>query len=243
MRGHFARVLLAGLLAMSLHAGAARAATEAPKPPSQPMLSAHPLDVARQVRQLLPATLALMQAMEQAADARGRVLTPGETRIARRLGVMQPGRVRVLVTPILPSWIAPDPMPHGMLRQDAISLASAANAADPGIAGNIDIDRDKTVPERRYGVAGITAGHGILLGIRNAGNPRVLAHELAHVAQYERLGLHAFALRYLTELLSVGYAHAPLELEADAAMRHVLESLQYQTSTGLRPCRSQACTK
>jgi hypothetical protein len=46
------------------------------------------------------------------------------------------------------------------------------------------------------------------------------------VAQYERLGMRAFALRYLTELLSVGYFDAPLELQADAAMRRVMASPQ-----------------
>lgn len=224
MRGHFARVLLAGLLASSLQAGFCRAANTTAAPSQSPTPAA-------QAQQLLPATLALLQSVELSALARGRVLTPGEMRIARRLGVMQPERVRVLVSPVLPSWMAPDVMKH-----DTMANALAANVAIPDARSPAGVEPAAAVPavakdvppERRYGVAGITAGHGILLGIRHANDPRVLAHELAHVAQYERLGVRAFALRYLTELLSVGYFRAPLELQADAAMRRVL--MQSQSS-------------
>ena len=108
-------------------------------------------------------------------------------------------------------------MANGLTGASVSGSRSMANDARHSAASNANIP-----PERRYGVAGLTAGHGILIGIRHANNPRVLAHELAHVAQYERLGMRAFALRYLTELLSVGYFRAPLELEADATMRRVL---------------------
>ena len=207
MRGHFARLLLTGLLAMSLQAGFCRAAGAVAVP-------SRPLDPATQAQQLLPATLALLQSVQLTTLARGRALTPDEMRVARRLGVMQPERVRVLVTPVLPSWMAPDLMANVVMANGTIAPQVADHAMRP--------DADHAAPERHYGIAGLTAGHGILLGIRHARNPRVLAHELAHVAQYERLGMRAFALRYLTELLSVGYFRAPLELEADAAMRRVL---------------------
>jgi hypothetical protein len=212
MRGHVARLLLSGLLAMSLQAGFCNAATKAAVP-------LRPIDPAPQAQQLLPATLALLQAAEQAAIVRGRVLTPTEMRIARRLGVAEPERVRVLITPVLPSWMAPDLM------------AKATAAGNTGTDNsNPPVDADRAPPERRFGIAGLTAGHGILIGIRHANNPRVLAHELAHVAQYERLGMRAFALRYLTELLSVGYFRAPLELEADAEMRRVMATPQSSSS-------------
>ena len=214
MRDHCARMLLTGLLAMSLQAGFCRAAPKAAVP-------SRPLDPATQAQQLLPATLALLQSVELTTLARGRVLTPDEMRIAHSLGVMQPERVRVLVTPVLPNWLAPDVMAHGV-----IGGATMASNAPADEATRPTASKANSAPERRYGVAGLTAGHGILLGIRHAHNPRVLAHELAHVAQYERLGMRGFALRYLTELLSVGYFRAPLEREADAAMRRVLASPQ-----------------
>ncbi len=204
MRGDFARVLLAGLLAIGLQGGYVRAADAT-------AAGARAVDAATQAQQFLPATLALLQTVEHTALAHGRALTPAELRIARRLGVTQPERVRVLVTPVLPSWMAPDLLAGGK--------ANASIATDTNPAASA---AERVPPERRYGVAGLTAGHGILLAIHHAHNPRVLAHELAHVAQYERLGMRAFALRYLTELLSVGYYRAPLEREADAAMRRVL---------------------
>jgi hypothetical protein len=213
MRVRIARLLLTGLLAMSLQAGFCGAATMAATPP-------RPLDPATQARQLLPATLSLLQAAEQAAMVHGRVLTPVEMQIARRLGVVEPERVRVLVTPVLPSWMAPDLM----------AKATAAGDAGTDNSDSSNADANRAQPQRRFGIAGLTAGHGILIGIRHANNPRVLAHELAHVAQYERLGMRAFALRYLTELLSVGYFRAPLELEADAEMRRVMAVQQTSVS-------------
>jgi hypothetical protein len=41
-----------------------------------------------------------------------------------------------------------------------------------------------------------------------------MAHELTHVAQYERLGTPALLRQYFTELLVVGYERSPIEAEA-----------------------------
>jgi hypothetical protein len=47
------------------------------------------------------------------------------------------------------------------------------------------------------------------------GDRRLVAHELAHTMQYERLGsVRAFLRQYLVECLTTGYAGAALELEA-----------------------------
>lgn len=60
--------------------------------------------------------------------------------------------------------------------------------------------------------AGMALGRGIYL---LEGHPRVLNHELVHVAQYQRLGgISPFMERYLLECLLHGYAAAPLEVEA-----------------------------
>lgn len=48
-------------------------------------------------------------------------------------------------------------------------------------------------------------------------NPRWVRHELAHVAQYRRMGCAAFLLRYLWWSLRYGYYDNPLEQEARAA--------------------------
>lgn len=63
--------------------------------------------------------------------------------------------------------------------------------------------------------AGMCLRYGIYLEASCARNRRVLVHEMAHTAQYERLGgLWGFLRRYLRECLSVGYANSALEAEA-----------------------------
>lgn len=50
-------------------------------------------------------------------------------------------------------------------------------------------------------IAGMTLGYGIVLRGDCSADGRLLAHELAHVAQYERLGLLGFLRQYLRECL------------------------------------------
>lgn len=59
-----------------------------------------------------------------------------------------------------------------------------------------------------------TMGDAILLKPYLHENPTVIAHELVHIAQHDRLGRAAFMRRYLTELEVLGYDAAPLEVEA-----------------------------
>jgi hypothetical protein len=55
-----------------------------------------------------------------------------------------------------------------------------------------------------------------MLKPRVAQDKTVLAHELVHVGQHDRLGRAAFLRRYLVEMEVLGYARSPLELEAYA---------------------------
>jgi hypothetical protein len=67
---------------------------------------------------------------------------------------------------------------------------------------------------RRY--YAITFGHVVIsVGTMTEHNWR---HELAHVAQYDRLGL-AFIPLYLWHYARRGYARHPLELQAEAIAR------------------------
>lgn len=73
-------------------------------------------------------------------------------------------------------------------------------------------------------IAGMTLGYGIVLRADCRDDQRLLAHELAHVAQYERYssrtgdGRYAgFLRRYLRECAWAGYPHGPLEAEARRA--------------------------
>lgn len=45
---------------------------------------------------------------------------------------------------------------------------------------------------------------------------RLLVHELVHVAQYERLGVHGFAEEYVVGWIRAGYEYRRIPLEVEA---------------------------
>ncbi len=144
-----------------------------------------PTEVRARINRYLPAALDWHNQSEQQLYTQGRRLTVPEQVIARQMGVAQPQNVRVLVTPRFPLPIDPE------LRRASL----------------------------RYGIGnplegGRTMGYVILIKPNSAQDKTVLAHELVHVGQIERLGKPAFLQRYLTELEMVTYARSPLEREA-----------------------------
>jgi hypothetical protein len=69
---------------------------------------------------------------------------------------------------------------------------------------------------------GLTLRYGIFIQADSWGERRLLVHELAHVAQYERLGgFRPFLQRYLMECITIGYPEAPLEQEAKHVEREI----------------------
>jgi hypothetical protein len=122
---------------------------------------------------------------------RGRRLTADESEVAKRVGVQHPERVQILV-------LSDFPLPD-----------------DPGLAGEI---RALGFGSPRAG--GRSMGYAILIKPQYEKQSWLLAHELVHVAQRERLGTDMFIRRYLLELRVFGYARAPLELEANKLMRN-----------------------
>jgi hypothetical protein len=67
--------------------------------------------------------------------------------------------------------------------------------------------------------AGMALRYGIFVRSDSIADPALLLHECCHTGQYERMGsLTAFMRRYLMECLRFGYADAPLEAEARAAV-------------------------
>ncbi len=63
--------------------------------------------------------------------------------------------------------------------------------------------------------AGMSLRYGILIREEFSRDPFLLAHELVHTAQYERLGgIKNFLEAYLRECLLIGYPEAPMEQEA-----------------------------
>lgn len=104
----------------------------------------------------------------------------------------------------------------GVVAADAVRVASVAVIPMPlprwarGLA-------QRTGWISRH-IAGMTLGHGIVIREDYSGDIRLLAHELAHVSQYERLGgIASFLRQYLRECVWPGYPHGALECEARAA--------------------------
>lgn len=125
----------------------------------------------------------------------GEPLDAEQLSLARAVGVAAPEHVRVISVACIPM-----PLPMVVRR-----MAQRLGWLSPHIAG-------------------MTLGHGIVLRDDCRDDRRLLAHELMHVAQYERYarvgryGRHAgFLRRYLRECVWPGYPRGPLEVEARCA--------------------------
>jgi Domain of unknown function (DUF4157) len=113
-------------------------------------------------------------------------LSPLEILDARSVGVQHPEPVRLLAVETIP-------------RPEHMILTAACDALD------------FLTPATR----GLTLQRGIFIRSDCWRNRRLIAHELVHVAQYERLGgMLPFLRQYLLECVTLGYPEAPLEQEA-----------------------------
>ncbi len=142
-----------------------------------------------------PVPLACLWAeqQEQHILKHGVGLTPDEVVDAKLIGVAAPARVRLLRVDQIP---VPE---HPALR----AAAEATGLILPLTAG-------------------LTLRYGIFIRSDCWERRRLVVHELAHVAQYERLGgMRPFLQRYLWECLTIGYPAAPMEQEAIATERRL----------------------
>ncbi|MEO8440652.1 MAG: hypothetical protein ABI540_10585 [Spartobacteria bacterium] len=138
----------------------------------------------------LPLAARWAEALERRILREGVPLTEDELSDARALGVRDPGKVRLLC-------LARVPMP------DDLTLRAAASAVE------------FLTPATR----GLALRYGIFVRADCWRDGRLIAHELAHTEQYERLGgIEEFLRQYLTECLTVGYPAAPMEQEVVAAV-------------------------
>jgi len=149
--------------------------------------------VFEQLEQLLP--LAAQWAMEQQQRVlcQGVPLSKDELADAKAIGVRNPERVRLL-------RIDSIPVPaHPMLKAAAASI-NFVTAAPRGLA----------------------LENGIFVRADHWRDRELIAHELAHTAQYQRLGgVIPFLETYIGQCATVGYQQAPLELEATAAAARI----------------------
>lgn len=135
---------------------------------------------------LLPVACAWVRAQERRILAEGIPLSADSLADAAALGVWHPETVRVL-------RIARVPLPSNRLTQ-AVARLTGSLSTEP---------------------IGLAAGRGIYVRTGHEGSRSLLAHELVHTAQYERLGgIRPFLRQYLRECLVHGYVGASMEIEA-----------------------------
>jgi hypothetical protein len=139
-----------------------------------------------QFEELLSLAVTWAQAQERRILESGIALTAAQASDAHAMGVAHPERVRLL--PV----VAISRPEHPLLR----AAAETAHIINPFTRG-------------------LTLRYGIYLRADEASDRFLIAHELAHTAQYERLGgFLPFLRQYLHECLTIGYYASPMEHEA-----------------------------
>lgn len=144
----------------------------------------------------LPLACAWAEGQEQSIIEQGVALTEAQMGDARDIGIAAPERVRLLQVEEIP---LPE---HPALR----AAAKATGLLSPETAG-------------------LTLRYGILIRSPFWGERDLVAHELVHVWQYEQFGGFApFLRQYLWECITLGYAKAPMEREAQVIVAKVCSS-------------------
>jgi hypothetical protein len=136
---------------------------------------------------LLPLACAWAAEQERVILEHGVKLTEAQLADARVIGVQFPDRARLL-------GVDQFPVP-----------------ADPALAGAA-----KATGLISAGTAGLTLRYGVFVRSDLWDNRKLVAHELVHTAQYERLGgFEGFLRPYLLECITPpGYPYGPMEQEA-----------------------------
>lgn len=149
------------------------------------MLDNPPATARIKFSKLFPRALDWFNKTEAQLLPQGRPLSATELETASKLKVVHPELVRIVALKEFPMPDDPE------LRIEAIRYGLGS-----------------------YFEGGRTMGYAIMLKPQYADDPIVIAHELVHVSQHDRLGRDTFLQRYLLEMEIVRYARSPLELEA-----------------------------
>lgn len=145
--------------------------------------------VLAQFERLVPLAARWAEKLEARILREGVPLSEEETADACALGVRAPERVRLLCLASVPT-------------PDDLTLRRAAAAVE------------FLTPATR----GLALRYGIFIRADCWRERGLIAHELAHTGQYERLGgIEPFLRQYLGECLIIGYPAAPMEQAAIAA--------------------------
>ena len=145
-----------------------------------------PIAVKQKQDQLAPLALDWFKEVESKFLKKGRLLTDKEIAMAKSIGVKHPEHVRVIILTDFPS-------PGNKKLLTETKNYGFGNSAE----------------------SGRTMGYVVMLKARFKNERRVLAHELAHVAQQERMGVKNFFRRFIAEHEIVGRRRAPLEVDAN----------------------------
>ncbi|HYR21676.1 MAG TPA: hypothetical protein VEP30_01965 [Chthoniobacterales bacterium] len=146
-----------------------------------------------QLEQLLPLAAQWAAQQERHVLCEGVRLSEIELADARAIGVRNPERVRLLRVDAVPVPA------HPMLRAAAASI-NFLTAAPRGLA----------------------LEYGIFVRADHWRDRALIAHELVHTAQFQRLGgILPFLQTYIFQCAIVGYPNAPLELEAIATAARI----------------------
>ena len=146
-----------------------------------------------QLEEVLPLAAQWASDQKQRVLCEGVPLSKAQMADAKSIGIKNPDRVRLLRVEAIPVPA------HPKLKAAAASLnfltaAPSGLALEYGIFVRSDCWRDRAL----------------------------IAHELVHTAQYERLGgIVPFLQTYISQCATVGYANAPLELEAAAKAERI----------------------
>jgi hypothetical protein len=147
-----------------------------------------------QFETLLPLAAEWAAEQEQRILREGEPLSTQELTDAKVIGVREPQRVRLLRVEVVP---VPT---HPQLRAAAEAIHFLS-------------------PETR----GLTLKYGVFFRWDCWRDRSLIAHELVHTTQYERLGgILPFLRQYLFQCLTIGYANAPMELEAAEISTRIL---------------------
>jgi hypothetical protein len=144
----------------------------------------------------LPLACAWVEEQEQLILKKGVGLTEAQMADARSIGVAAPERVRLMKV-------------EGIPLPDHPGLCAAAQES-----GLLSPD-----------TAGLTLRYGIFVRAPFWETRDLVVHELVHVRQYEQLGgLEPFLRKYFWECITLGYAQAPMEHEAQAMAEEICVS-------------------
>jgi hypothetical protein len=145
------------------------------------------------LEELLPLATEWAMEQQQRVLCQGVPLSKEEMTYAKAIGVRNPELVRLLRVDSIPVPANP------MLKAAAASI-SLVTAAPSGLA----------------------LENGIFVRADRWRDRELIVHELAHTAQYQRLGgVVPFLQTYIIECATVGYQQAPLELEANATAARI----------------------